>query len=1058
MDAPNWPESSFPNGDVPFDSAFNIGQSNEEWEDWLRWDPAQDATSPENATSNSSHSQNDSPLQDHAFPLGHDLSGKPGCNDTLAPPMIAGEDALDLGLDDLAGNDAFIFSGQPEDSAGSAGFDFALNSQSSLQQPSQQYEVSGGGFNDAPWPVPSNTDLDVQDYSIPALTEEQMSALSNVALSTTTVPSSYQSPDSQTNKRTSSSSNTSPAAAAPPAPKKRGGRKRKAEVEQPSPENGGSQDGDEPPVKKTSHNVIEKRYRNNLNDKIVELRNSVPSLRAMGRSNGGGDEDLEGLTPAHKLNKATVMGKATEYIKHLEKRNKSMQEEMDAMKARLNAVEAAIGKTRSDSSTNSSPNTNPRQRQQSSASQQPGQQTYFNPATGNSAAQQQYIQQQQQPAYARPPNPPVEAQNQPQFADGRGGLLNKVMLGGMAGLMAMEGYHEHQQAGGDTSARGLLAAPVHLFRRGVIESPSSPAAFSQQALMPLLKMALIVGALIYLLAPLLTFSPRRKARPNQQRQSVRLAHVPSLASPVEVRRKAWLTAVQSVWVPKNFLLEVAAVTFKITKLSLRRLIGSETFTILAGTTPDDEAARIKAWDIAIDAQLAGGDAEVSYYRLLLTLMASGTLPDSPTRLMQKAVHFRVFFWEVANAGYGNLVMFKQFTEHVGKIYWDSARKLQKELEHAKVQGRLHSDGLGDEDETELLPDHLARLVELDCDTVLTDEMIQRAWNLAWNKASNYALATPLNAARDSVVEDHAIRSPLDAVAAWFAHATVDDTLLDSLSQNSNRASAHRRSHSLGSSWDTQYNLTLAVSVAPPASGALARALTAKALLGPSQNRGNNIIAALEALPPPSTPSSTNTSPAATASTPASMLTSPQAPASPDLRTALSIAKIQLLLATSQTPTPTPSQPLTSALTHLNHLTTHLLHPTHLTVLTAIGVWNLLTTLQTVSSSTTTTSQQELFASSTELLASNLRIWAGTTAGKRAGLMGWQRGRVVEGCLRVVRGVGGWKAGVGEAEGEAEVDSGYGSGSRAGSRGSGGSRISGKDGNRGRGLEGFGVVG
>ena len=44
------------------------------------------------------------------------------------------------------------------------------------------------------------------------------------------------------------------------------------------------EDGDEPPIKKTSHNVIEKRYRNNLNDKIVELRNSVPALRAMGKA------------------------------------------------------------------------------------------------------------------------------------------------------------------------------------------------------------------------------------------------------------------------------------------------------------------------------------------------------------------------------------------------------------------------------------------------------------------------------------------------------------------------------------------------------------------------------------------------------------------------------------------------------------------------------------------------------------------------------------------------------------------------------------------------------
>lgn len=66
-----------------------------------------------------------------------------------------------------------------------------------------------------------------------------------------------------------------------------------------------------PPVKKTAHNMIEKRYRTNLNDKIAELRNSVPSLRIMHKSQKGEDtaddrEELHGLTPAHKLNKATV--------------------------------------------------------------------------------------------------------------------------------------------------------------------------------------------------------------------------------------------------------------------------------------------------------------------------------------------------------------------------------------------------------------------------------------------------------------------------------------------------------------------------------------------------------------------------------------------------------------------------------------------------------------------------------------------------------------------------------------------------------------------------------
>lgn len=84
-------------------------------------------------------------------------------------------------------------------------------------------------------------------------------------------------------------------------------RKRKSSVEADDED----EDDSNPPVKKTAHNMIEKRYRTNLNDKIAALRDSVPSLRIMTKSARGEDtitdrEELQGLTPAHKLNKATV--------------------------------------------------------------------------------------------------------------------------------------------------------------------------------------------------------------------------------------------------------------------------------------------------------------------------------------------------------------------------------------------------------------------------------------------------------------------------------------------------------------------------------------------------------------------------------------------------------------------------------------------------------------------------------------------------------------------------------------------------------------------------------
>lgn len=88
-----------------------------------------------------------------------------------------------------------------------------------------------------------------------------------------------------------------------------------------------------PRKEKTSHNMIEKRYRTNINDKILALRDCVPSLRCV--VDGGPQQqnlDLEGLTPASKLNKATVLTKATEYILHLQKRNQMLMEQLHEMR------------------------------------------------------------------------------------------------------------------------------------------------------------------------------------------------------------------------------------------------------------------------------------------------------------------------------------------------------------------------------------------------------------------------------------------------------------------------------------------------------------------------------------------------------------------------------------------------------------------------------------------------------------------------------------------------------------------------------------------------------
>lgn len=84
----------------------------------------------------------------------------------------------------------------------------------------------------------------------------------------------------------------------------------------------------------------------NINEKIIALRDAVPSLRCVVQQNENPDqedgptleelkEELDGLMPARKLNKATILSKATEYIGHLEKRNRAMTKKIEELERRL---------------------------------------------------------------------------------------------------------------------------------------------------------------------------------------------------------------------------------------------------------------------------------------------------------------------------------------------------------------------------------------------------------------------------------------------------------------------------------------------------------------------------------------------------------------------------------------------------------------------------------------------------------------------------------------------------------------------------------------------------
>ncbi|KAH8799171.1 helix-loop-helix DNA-binding domain-containing protein [Xylogone sp. PMI_703] len=117
---------------------------------------------------------------------------------------------------------------------------------------------------------------------------------------------------------------------------------------------------DRMPMKKTEHNVIEKRYRTKLNDKITTLRDCVPSLRVTRNTEAKSEvkkqkedvtEELQGSSPAHKLNKATILSKAAEYILHLEKNNEVLCKEHAAYEGRIETFEILMLTTKNSNTT-----------------------------------------------------------------------------------------------------------------------------------------------------------------------------------------------------------------------------------------------------------------------------------------------------------------------------------------------------------------------------------------------------------------------------------------------------------------------------------------------------------------------------------------------------------------------------------------------------------------------------------------------------------------------------------------------------------------------------------
>ncbi len=102
-------------------------------------------------------------------------------------------------------------------------------------------------------------------------------------------------------------------------------------------------------LRRTAHNMVEKRYRVNLNGKIAALRDSLPRFRARVARVSGNVDGAMGMnhttatttssSSASRVGKGEVLTDAVEYIRQLEGRIRNMAAENSALRARMAAIQ-----------------------------------------------------------------------------------------------------------------------------------------------------------------------------------------------------------------------------------------------------------------------------------------------------------------------------------------------------------------------------------------------------------------------------------------------------------------------------------------------------------------------------------------------------------------------------------------------------------------------------------------------------------------------------------------------------------------------------------------------
>lgn len=221
------------------------------------------------------------------------------------------------------------------------------------------------------------------------------------------------------------------------------------------------------------HNIVEKRYRTNINQRITALRDSIPSLRPV-RGSKTQLVETEG-SPTQKSNKATVLSTAVGYIQDLEKDKRRLENEIAQLKASLRAMKhadtiaaehdkapyvkpIAESSNQSQISTCSSTSSSESSKPVQGMIQVPEEMRRLRTSTTQIPfAQRSYIEHGESGTEAESTIRMGESSSR------SAKFVGKLIVGSFAGLMVMQGFGESQTERKTVRKRSLLAVPAQQF-------------------------------------------------------------------------------------------------------------------------------------------------------------------------------------------------------------------------------------------------------------------------------------------------------------------------------------------------------------------------------------------------------------------------------------------------------------------------------------------------------------------------------------------------------------------------------------------------------------------